>query len=260
MLLRANFSESCRCTPKCDRNVYRATVSHAAVSKAMLTGITTGAGVTPYVESANRLQDYVVMYKTNRSWAGSLYRLSSFYCDSRMAISDISTNATVFRSELVQRNIDQLQDKCPLVALDVINETISQFTVWERDTYFLKNDITLRYENLISRMANDIVRKLGKLEEFVSGFNYHLQKIQIAADNLAKCNKTTWNSFAYDLHAIVNQANESISSYHGEYRRLANDVKANQQIKSYKITGNDGSEENIRWVIVLVPDHWSIWV
>ena len=256
MLFRANFSEPCQCTPKCDRNVYRATVSHATLSKAMLTGIAADTSIRPYVESANRLQDYAVMYKINGSWASSLYRLSSRYCDSRMGILDISTNATIFRSEL-QRNIDQLLEQCLLDAVDMINGNISQFIIWERNTYFLNNDTTLRYENLISRMANDIARKLGKLEEFVSGFNYHLQKIQIAVDTLATCNKTKWNAFAYDLQAVVNEANESISAYYGEYRRLANEVKANRQIKSYQITMNDVSQEYVRWGIILVTDPWS---
>ena len=257
MLFRANFSEPCQCTPKCDRNVYRATVSHAALSKAMLTGIPADTIVTPYVESANRLQDYAVMYKINGSWASSLYRLSSRYFHSRMGIIDISTNTRMFRSELIQRNIDQLLGQCLLNALDMINGTISQFFVWERNTYFLNNNIKLRYENLISHMANDIVRKLGKLEEFASGFNHHLQKIQIAVDTLVTCNKTNWNAVEYDLQALVNLANESISAYYREYRRLANDVKANRQIKSYQIAVNDASEEYVRWVITLVNDYWS---
>ena len=248
MLLRPNDNQSCHCTPRCERNIYRATVSHADVSKAMLRAVPVRLVASSYSQSAsaNRLEDYFIMSNTNSSWAKRLYQLSKFYSDSRENIFAISTKTLVSSSEINQRNLEQPTKTCLFRSLDLLNGSILQFSEWERNTYYLNYSATLRYENFISRMTNDIVRGLGKLDGFVTGFIHHLQSIRVAADELSTCNETYWYTLSQDILNVTKQANHSISAYYNEFMLLSQDVKTNEQMMSYKIPVDETVGEYVR--------------
>ena len=95
-------------------------------------------------------------------------------------------------------------------------------------------------------MANDIVRGLGKLDGFVSGFILHLQHIRIAADELSTCNITYWNTLSQDILNVTKQANHSIAAFYNEFMLLSQDVKTNEQMMSYKIPVDETVEEYVR--------------
>ena len=248
MLLRAKDNQSCHCTPRCERNIYRATVSHADVSKALLRAVPVHLVASSYSQSAsaNRLEDYFIMSNTNRSWATRLYQLSKFYSDSRENIFAISTKTLVSSSEINQRSHEQPTKTCLFRSLNLLNGSILQFSEWERNTYYLNYSATLRYENFISRMTNDIVRGLGKLDGFVSGFIHHLQSMRVAADELSTCNETYCYTLSQDILTVTKQANHSISAYFNEFMLLSQDVKTNEQMMSYKIPVDETVEEYVR--------------
>ena len=189
------------------------------------------------------------MCKTNRSWPASLYQLSTLYKDSRKNIFDISAKLDIFRNDMTWGDLTQPKTLCILTALDLINEAILEFTMWEKETFYLHHNFTLHYENFISHTANDMVRGLGKLDGFVSGFIHHLQRIEIAAKS-STCNETRWDALQQEITNVVNHANGSIFAFYEEYNLILQIVKSNQQIRSYRFPDDDSSEEYVRWSIV----------
>ena len=95
-------------------------------------------------------------------------------------------------------------------------------------------------------MTNDIVRRLGKLGGFVSGFIHHLQSIRIAADELSTCNETYWITLSQDILNVTKQSNHSIFAYYNEFMLLSQDVKTNEHMMSYKIPVDETVEEYVR--------------
>ena len=225
-----NDSVSCHCTPKCERNIYRATVSHAGVSKAMLRAESVRVVSSPYVQSANRLEDYVIMYKTKMSWAAKLYHLSNWYKGSRKHIFDIPTKLDAFTKDINWSTLEEPTQLCILTDLDLINDITSEFSVWEKNTFYLNLSSTLYYENFISHAANDIVRELGELDGFVSGFIHHLQRFKIATENLFTCNETSWDILSQEIQNDVQHANNSISTFYEEYELFSQMVTTNPKM------------------------------
>ena len=246
-----NDSASCHCTPKCERNIYRATVSHAGVSKAMLRAESVRVVSSTYAQSANRLEDYVIMYKTNRSWAAKLYQLSNWYKGSRKHIFDITTKLDAFTEGLNWITLEEPPRLCILTALDLMNDITLDFSVWEKNTFYLNLSSTLYYENFISHAANDIVRGLEELDGFVSGFIHHLQRFKIAAENSFRCNETSWEVLSQEIQNDVQHANNSILAFDEEYKLLSQIVTINQNIRLYQYPTDDSSEEYIRWAIAI---------
>ena len=189
------------------------------------------------------------MCKTNRSWPASLYQLSNLYKDSRKNILDISTKLNISRNDITWGDLTQPKTLCILTALDLINEAIIEFIMWEKETFYLHHNFTLHYENFISHTANDMVRGLGKLDGFISGFIYHLQRIEIAAKS-STCNETKWDALLQKITNVVKHTNGSISAFYKEYNLLFHIVKSNQQIRSYRYPDGDSSEEYARWSIM----------
>ena len=258
LALGQDYNASCYCTPKCDRNVYVATVSHAEVSKAMLNALSGHQKLRSYSRSANRLEDYVIMYHTNESWATSLYQLSNLYKDSRKNILDISAKLEVFIGEINGDDLHRSEQLCLLMALDMINNIMLEFSAWEKNTFYLNHSYPLHYENFISHIANDMVRGLGKLDGFVSGFIHYLRLIGIASEMLSRCNQTNSGDPSSEIQDVIEQENNSIAAFYEEYKRLSQIVYTNQQIMSYRLNMDDSS---VKWVIVSmggVHIHWSV--
>ena len=245
--------EPCYCTPKCERDVYRSTISQAVLSKAMLKAFYGMDIASPYSRSANRLDDYVIMYTTNTSWASTLYRLSIMYRNSRDNILDIATNVEMFRAERIRANLEQSTKLCIETVLCSITNITSQFVAWEKSTFYLNISSTLYSENFISHMANDMVRGLEQLDNFASGLMRHLELIRIAAGRLP-CNDTSLITFLKEIEIVTNQANDSFCGYYEEYKLFSHTVKTHQRIKSYQVPVEDSLPEYIRWEIISIRD------
>ena len=250
-----NDSKPCYCTPKCERTIYRSTVTHAGVSKAMVRAVSLDDCASQFSQSANRLEDYVMMYTTNNSWATTLYRLSTVYRVSREKVLDSETKVDILRDEIYRGNFKQPTKLCMSKFLDSITDAISQFVVWERSTFYLNASSTQYSENFITHMANDIIRDLGKLEEFVSGFRVHLQQMITTAVQSSVCNETSLNYFCGELIDLVNLANGSISTYQDEYKRFAQIVQRNERMQAYHIPTEDSPEECVRWATTRIQDN-----
>ena len=107
-------------------------------------------------------------------------------------------------------------------------------------------------------MANDVVRGMGNLDNFASGFDDHLKQIGIAAVEFATCSGIKWVDFSREIQSIVKQTNDSFAAYCKEYQLLSCDVKANRKIKAYQLFVGDASEQYVRWVIHLLTDRFYI--
>ena len=211
---------------------------------------------TPYSRSVSRLDDYVIMYTTNTSWANTLYRLSIMYRDSRDIIIDIATNVHIFSAERNRANLEQSTKLCIETVLISITEITSQFVAWEKNTFYLNISSTLYSENFISLMANDMVRGLEQLDNFASGFMRHLEFIRIAAGRLP-CNDTGLITFLTKIEIATNQAKDSFCAYHEEYRLFSQTVKRHQRIKSYQVQVEDSLPEYIRWELTSMWDMYT---
>ena len=252
MLLHPDFSKSCQCTPKCEGTIYRATVSHAHASSAMLRAVSTYVSESQYSQSAMRLEDYIFMYQTNKSWVASLYRLSNSYSDFRKDVNGISTKVAIVTNEINRDDIKQAKKACLITTMSVINNAISVFNTWEKNTYFINYSATLYYESFISRMANDVVRGFGNLDNFASGFGEHLNQIGIAADKFATCNDTKWADLSREIQSVVEQTNDSFIAYCNEYQLLSYEVTTHRNLKAYQLSLNVASQEHVRWAIRLL--------
>ena len=244
MFLGHGALKPCPCTPKCIRNIYQATVSNAAVSKAMLTAAAVKFHKSPASQSANRLEDYVVMIKTKREWATSLYQLSKQYSDAREAIFKIATNLSVFRREVIEGFVGNTEKTCLLKSLDLMNDAMSRFDQWEKNTYYLNN--TLYSANFISRIANDVVGGYWNLNGFASEFMNNLQQIIMPAADLSSCNNTNGTDRSEKFHDTVLKANVSFSVFYRDYQILAQEVDANYALKAYQIPVDYSNEDYIR--------------
>ena len=249
-----NESKPCYCTPKCERTIYRSTVTQAGVSKAMLRAVSLDYCASQLSESANRLEDYVIMHTINTSWATTLYRLSTVYRVSREKVLDSVTKVDILRDEIHRGNFKQPTKLCILTFLDSITDATSQFVVWEISTYYLNTSSLQNAENFITHMANDIVRDLRKLEDFVSGFRSHLQLMRTAAEKSSGCNETSLNPFLGELHDLIKQANGSISTYEYEYKLFSQIVQGNQRMMAYQFPTEDSPDECIRWATTRMQD------
>ena len=254
-----NKQTPCQCTPKCERDIYRTTLSQAAMSQATLNPNAAYTNPCPYCQSANRLEDYVVMYATNKSWATILYRLSNQYRDSRKLVLDIAEKVAFFRNATNHDDTNRSTERCNFTFLDSITDITTQFSVWETMTFYLNDSTTLYMENFISHMANDIVRGLGNLDGFLTGFTGHLQRVKIVAEKWSTCNETALKVLSRNIVGAAKQANTSFRMYYEEYKLFTEIVKSHQRIKSYKIPVDDSPEGYIRWAMVSIHNaHNSI--
>ena len=244
--IEQNDSTPCYCTPKCERTSYRSTISQAGVSKAMLNAWSVHEFSNPYAERANRLDDYVIMYKTNTSWGDTLYRLSVMYRDSREIVLGVARGVEICRGDMNRNNLRQSMKPCIWTFLDSITDITSQFPVWEKNIFYIHKGSTLYSHNLITYMASDIIRESGNVDNFVSEFMRHLHLIRIAAESSSTCNETRLINLFRAIQDMTKEANDSICDFYDEYKLFSPIVKTHPGIKSYQITFDDSTPEYIR--------------
>ena len=242
--MQEDHAKVCPCTPLCERNIYRATVSQAEISKAMVKSIAVRYAPSLYYKSANRLEDYVIMHITNASWTSRLYELSNMYNEPREDILKLMTKTV----RIADRQKSELeQNACFSMTLETLSETLRQFVAWEKSSFFLDYSLTLYSENFISRMANDMARNLGNIENFTRRYIEQLQQINDSSRVLISCNVTDGYTFHRDVQNIISDVKASIATFQNQYQILARDVRTHDLMSSYKYPVDGTKEDYIRW-------------
>ena len=199
---------------------------------------------SPQYRSANRLEDYAIMHATNVSWTIRLYELSNMYSQHRRNIIEIIEN--VKKDDNIQRRESQ-QNTCILTALGTLNDTLWKLISWEKASFYLNYESTLYSENLISRMANDIVRNLGNLENFSFGYGDQLQYINRSSVDLISCNTTEAYVLYEDVRNVILDAKTGMVEFQNEYESLARDVQTHSLMGSYRYPVDGTKDDYIRW-------------
>ena len=225
--------------------MYRATVSQAEVSKAMANTLGVMYSPSRYYKSANNLHDYVMMHAVNSSWTMRLYDLSKIYSDARESIIQI-INKTAKLGDKKGGQLVPETNPCLEIAIAALNYSLWQFDSWEKSSFYLDSRVTLYNENMISRMASDMVRDLKHLGVFKSGCIDQILQINTSSTGLITCNDTV----GYDLYADVQNgiaaAYVSIDTFQEEYNKLAREVQSHHRMMFYKYPHDNSNDEYIR--------------
>ena len=162
------------------------------------------------IKSSMRLQDYINMDIVNRTWSEQLFHITKLYESLRCSILGMDTRIVDIVREFQGNITDEL---CVLDIIASVRNAIRNFTIWEKQTYFVNfshsgpANLSDRNEDFQIRLAHDIIREYGQFEEFTDSLRQHLEIIGNSIDNLQTCNMAEMQELVKDLESTLQWLN-----------------------------------------------------
>ena len=157
-----------------------------------------------------RLQDYINMDIVNRTWSEQLFYITKLYENMRCRILGMDTRIVDIVREFNEKNTDEL---CVLDIIASVRNAIRNFTIWEKQTYFMNfshsgpANLSNQNEDFQIRLAHDIIRGYGQAEEFIDGLRRQIEIIENSLNDLDSCNEDEMQEFVKDLENTVHWSN-----------------------------------------------------
>ena len=161
-----------------------------------------GQGMLEEVESSMSLQDYINMDTVNRTWTEQLLHVTKLYEGLRSLIIETNIRFLDITDEFRGR---MANETCVVSAISRIGETVTNFSIWEKQTYYMDSptggsqETCNKKEDFQIRLAHDIVRGHGKMDEFVIGLKQHIQRFENSIMSLNICDESALQVLVMDL-------------------------------------------------------------
>ena len=188
-----NYADVCRCKPQCQRIRFASTVSSSGVSMnyAALMMIKIGKLAFDEVKCSSRLQDYTSMDAANRTWSEQLLRVTKLNETVHCMVLDAGTRLTEVETEWDE---EFANEKCVVSAISLIGEAVTNYTLWERQTYYMNisylgfGQSCDRKADSEIRLGHDIARGYGEMAKFTKSFREQIHLLENVMENLIWCN------------------------------------------------------------------------
>ena len=211
------------------------------------------------------IEDYITLDRTKRECTKILWEISNDYKNLRNTLLSITNLMENLTSESTNKS-EALMAECLLRVAESIDHSLYNFSIWENSSYYLSMDHSERpYENFMSRMAHDILRKRNEMAGFSASFWRQIEHIENSAVSAGYCNGM---STEYVMNTITKPLQECkliMQHITTKYMSLQSDVSQNHAHLRLSSIRNYTTEEYVTWVDFPLSRRcinlalWSFW-
>ena len=218
-----DFSDRCQCKPQCHRVHFGVTVSSTEIARNFASSVMLDLSQRLFdeAESSARIQDYISMDAVNRTWSEVLLRITKLYENIHRLMTNINTTVDEM---IIELNDQSPNEMCDNRALSLIREAVTLFTTWEKQTYYMGiprfTASCHRKEDFQTRLAHDIVRGHGHIEEFIVGLRQQIQRLKNSILSLNVCNGSAVQELEMVLMLKISGSNAVIDQMLSLYLEL----------------------------------------